>query len=148
MRFKSETELGLFEFTLKCIFFKFKGYDLISLPSLLFQIIYGETSGKKLSNALNNNHPYSTIVKILKDQKVKKRKTASKKGSFISVEFDISTSSSSSKMVSQIIGDKIKKANVFYRDEKEFYLDFTGDGGDSTYNENDCVNEVIRLFIL
>ena len=51
-------------------------------------------------------------------------------------------------MVSQIIGDKIKKANVFYRDEKEFYLDFTGDGGDSTYNENDCVNEVIRLFIL
>ena len=79
---------------------------------------------------------------------MKKRKTASKKGSFISVEFDISTSSSSSKMVSQIIGDKIKKANVFYRDEKEFYLDFTGDGGDSTYNENDCVNEVIRLFIL
>ena len=79
---------------------------------------------------------------------MKKRKTASKKGSFISVEFDISTSSSSSKMVSQIIGDKIKKANVFYRDEKEFYLDFTGDGGDSTYNEKDCVNEVIRLFIL
>lgn len=79
---------------------------------------------------------------------MKKRKTASKKGSFISVELDISTSSSSSQMVSQIIGDKIKKANVFYRDEKEFYLDFTGDGGDSTYNENDCVNEVIRLFIL
>ena len=81
---------------------------------------------------------------------MKKRKTASKKGSFISVEFDISTSSSSSsnQMVSQVIGDKIKKANVFYRDEKEFYLDFTGDGGDSTYNENDCVNEVIRLFIL
>ena len=81
---------------------------------------------------------------------MKKRKTASKKGSFISVEFDISTSSSSNQMVSQVIGDKIKKANVFYRDEKEFYLDFTGDDSDSdsTYNKNDCVNEVILLFIL